>query len=107
MEFVARAVRNSLSVQFNSHAIIHHRLDSDRINLANFKKRAWQEGQTFKNLSKKRKTYSKLFFLKMMLFKAARGCFFVFTRRSKPTALPVHMGLLMYELMGWLGISPQ
>jgi GT2 family glycosyltransferase len=107
VEFVDRAVRNGFAVQFNSHAIIQHRLDSNRINFANFKKRAWQEGQTFKNLSKKGEAYSNTSFLKIMLFKAFRGCFFVFKRKSKPTALPVHMVLLVYELMGWLGVCPQ
>jgi len=106
-EFFDRAARSGLTVQFNSNAIVYHRLNADRINLANFKKRAWQEGRTIKQLSKKRKSYTNIAFFKVILFKALRGPYFVLMRKSKAVTLPIHMLLLIYEIMGWLGIGRQ
>ncbi|MBN2604095.1 MAG: glycosyltransferase family 2 protein [Candidatus Thermoplasmatota archaeon] len=104
-EFVDRAVRSGLVVRFNSRAVVQHRLNADRINLLNFKKRAWQEGETFKKLNVKRKSYSTSEFIRVISLKYLRGFYFVIKRKSTVVALPIHMLLLVYELMGWLGIN--
>jgi GT2 family glycosyltransferase len=102
-EFVARAVRSGLIVQFNPHAIVYHKLNAKRINLASFRIRAWQEGRTMKEL-KKYRSFTNVAFFKVVLFKAFRGPYFVLMRRSKIAALPIHVILLVYEVMGWLDI---
>lgn len=106
-EFVNRAARSGLTVQFNSNATVYHRLNAERINLANFRKRAWQEGKTIKEVNKNRKSYRNFAFFKVILFKAFRGPYFVLLRKSKAVTLPIHMLLLIYEIMGWLGIGHQ
>lgn len=101
-EFVKRAVLNGLIVQFNPHAVVYHKLNAKKINLANLRMRAWQEGLTMKELKQKYRSYSTIVFFKVLLFKAFRGAYFVLVRKSRATALPISMILLIYELMGWL-----
>jgi len=103
-EFVKRAVRNGLIVQFNPFAEVYHKLDANRISLAYIRMRAWRIGRTAKELNKKYRSYTNVAFFKEMLFKAFRGPYFVLIRKSKATALPLYMIMLLYEVIGWLGI---
>jgi glycosyltransferase involved in cell wall biosynthesis len=103
-EFVRRAVRNGLSVQLNPYAMVYHKLDVKRINLGDIRIRAFQQGLTMKELIKKYDAYTDVTFLKKMLFKAFRGPYFVLMRKSNAVALPIYMILLVYEIMGWLGV---
>lgn len=102
-EFVTRAVQSGLTVQFNPYAVVYHKLDGKKINLANLRMRAWQEGRTMKEL-KKYGSFTNVAFFKVVLFKAFRGPYLVLMRRSKIAALPIHVILLVYEVMGWLDI---
>ena len=51
-EFVYRAARSGLKLQFNSNALVYHRLNADRINLANFKTADNRQRYEIKNVLK-------------------------------------------------------
>ncbi len=106
-EFVKRATKKGFSVQLNKSAVVYHKLNSRRINLASFKLRALRAGLTWRELIKTDNSYSNQAFVKEIFLKLVRSLYFVLKRKSKAVTLPVFVILLEHEVIGWLGVSPE
>lgn len=104
-EFVMRAVKSKLRVEFNHRAIVYHKVNSGRINFTSLRNRALQAGLTLKRIDKKNRSRLNAVFLKDLIFKIFRGPYLVLTQKSNVAALPIYMIMIVYEIMGWLEIS--